>query len=344
MPIVSSMVFRTIFASVISILLISPSMAREQIRIVGSSTVYPFIASAAEQFGQGDFKTPIVESTGTGGGFKLFCDGLGDDKPDISNASRPIKDSEQVKCKENGVDDVMEVPIGYDGIVLANKRGGMAVDLSKKHIFMALARELPDANGKMRTNPYVKWNEIDSGLPDQTIEVYGPPPTSGTRDAFVELVMEEGCEHFPAFVTYYPNKKERHKVCHLLREDGRYIDSGEDDNIIVQKLVSNDNAFGILGYGFYVENSAKIQSNKIAGVLPNYETIASNAYGVSRSLFIYVKTQHIATVPGIKEFLKEVVSEHAAGPEGYMTAKGLLPLSKDLRKSTRAKVKALSRP
>ncbi len=337
-------VFRVLLSFGICILFVSPSIAREQIRIVGSSTVYPFIASAAEQFGQGDFKTPIVESTGTGGGFKLFCDGLGEDKPDISNASRPIKDSEIEKCKQNGVLDVMEVSIGYDGIVLANKRQGKQYNLSKKQIFMALARELPDADGNMRVNPYVTWKEIAPHLPDRPIEVYGPPPTSGTRDAFVELVMEEGCEHFPAFAKHYPNKKERHKLCHLIREDGRYIDSGEDDNIIVQKLVSNENAFGILGYGFYEENSAKIQSNMIDGVLPSYESIESNAYGVSRSLFIYVKTQNIGKIPGIVEFLKEVVSEHAAGPEGYMTAKGLLPLNKTLRSSTRKKVRALSTP
>lgn len=218
----------------------SPALAREQIRIVGSSTVYPFVTIAAEQFGQnGVFKTPIVESTGTGGGIKLFCEGIGERTPDISNASRPMMDSERALCAKNGVTDIVEVTLGYDGIVVANKKNAKLFDLTKKQLFLALARELPGPDGKAIKNPHQTWKDVDGSLPDQIIKVYGPPPTSGTRDAFVELVMEEGCEGVPAFAELYPDAKERKKYCHLIREDGRYVESGEDDNVIVQKLSSD---------------------------------------------------------------------------------------------------------
>ena len=197
------------------------AFARDQIRAVGSSTVYPFVSTAAEQFGQGGkFKTPIVESTGTGGGFKLFCSGLGDATPDINNASRPITDSEKELCAKNGVTKIVEIPIGYDGIVLANAKDAHHFDLSKKQIFLALARQLPGKDGKPVANPHKKWSDIDSKLPAQDIQVYGPPPTSGTRDAFIELAMEEGCKAAAEFTTAYPDEKERKKACGFIREDG----------------------------------------------------------------------------------------------------------------------------
>lgn len=321
--------------------------ARDQIRAVGSSTVYPFVSAAAEQFGQsGAFKTPIVESTGTGGGFKLFCAGVGDTNPDISNASRPMQDSEKELCKKSGVTNVIEVPIGYDGIVVANAVGAPALDLTKKQIFMALAKDLPGKDGKLAPNPYNKWSEIDSKLPDQAIEVYGPPPTSGTRDAFVELVMEEAAKEFPEFATAYPDEKERKKATGVIRQDGRYVDSGEDDNIIVQKLASNKNAFGIFGYSFLEENKNKVQGNSVNGVAPTMENIESGTYKVSRSLFIYVKGDHVGKVPGIPEFVNEIVSDGAIGKDGYLIAKGLLPLhDKDLKvaKERAASVSALKK-
>ncbi len=321
---------------------VGPAAARDQVRVVGSSTVYPFVAAAAEQFGQeGVFKTPIVESTGTGGGFKLFCEGLGERVPDISNASREITDSERELCSKNGVSDIIEIPIGYDGIVLAAKKGGKLLNITKRQLFLALARELADGQSdKLRKNPYQTWKQIDPALPDWPIAVYGPPPTSGTRDAFVELVMEKGCGN--ELLKAIPDEKKRKKACHLIREDGRYIESGEDDNIIVQKLVSNDQAFGILGYSFYEENSDRIQANQVEGVLPAYETIESGAYGVSRSLFVYVKPQQVGTVPGLVEFIRELTSEGAVGEDGYVTAKGLLPLNASERQVMRGAVKQLA--
>lgn len=305
----------------------SMASARDQIRVVGSSTVYPFTSTAAEQFGQGGkFKTPVVESTGTGGGFKLFCAGEGDTTPDINDASRPMTDSEKETCKTNGIVKINEVPIGYDGIVLANAKGAASFDLSKKHIFMALARELPDKDGKLAKNTYQKWSEIDSKLPNQPIEVYGPPPTSGTRDAFVEMVMEEGCKAIPEFAKAIPDEKVRKKSCGLLREDGRFIEAGEDDNLIIQKLVSNKNALGIFGYSFLEENKAKVQGSKIDGVGPTLADIESGKYKVSRTLFVYVKGEHVGKVPGLAEFVNEMLTDAAVGPNGYLTAKGLLPL------------------
>jgi phosphate transport system substrate-binding protein len=320
----------------------SPAAARDQIRIVGSSTVYPFVTAAAEQFGQeGAFKTPIVESTGTGGGFKLFCEGTGKRTPDISNASRKITDSERELCAKNGVTEVVEVPIGYDGIVLASKKGGTVLNLTKRQLFLALARELPGEDGKtLRKNPYTSWKQVDATLPDWPIAVYGPPPTSGTRDAFVELVMEKGCGK--ELDLAIPDEKKRKKACHLIREDGRYIESGEDDNIIVQKLVSNQHAFGILGYSFYEENTDKIQANQVEQVLPSYETIESGSYSVSRSLFVYVKAQHVGATPGLAEFMRELTSSGAVGEDGYVTAKGLLPLNASERQTMAAAVKTLT--
>ncbi len=321
-----------------------PALAREQIRAVGSSTVYPFASAAAEQFGQGGkFKTPIVESTGTGGGFKLFCSGIGDDTPDISNASRAITESEKESCKKNGVNKVVEVIIGYDGIVLANAKAAPQVDLTKKQIFMALARQLPDKDGKLVANNYQKWNEIDPKLPAQTIDVYGPPPTSGTRDAFVELAMEEGCKAFPEFAKAYPDEKERKKSCGLIREDGRYIDAGEDDNMIVQKLVSNKTALGIFGYSFLEENQGKVKASSIDGVLPTMENIESDKYKLSRSLYIYVKGDHLGKIAGISEFVNEIVSEGAIGADGYLTAKGLLPMHDKDKKIARERAASLKK-
>ncbi|MDX2113707.1 MAG: substrate-binding domain-containing protein [Alphaproteobacteria bacterium] len=335
-------------AMVVVLMIVGASSAdassRQQIRVVGSSTVYPFVTSAAEQFGQaGEFRTPIVEAMGTGGGIKLFCEGIGTDKVDMANASRKMTDSERQQCQKNGVTDIVELPIGYDGIILVNQKGARLLDLSKEQIFRALARELPDAQGVLKPNHYQRWSEIDKTLPDVPIEVYGPPPTSGTRDAFVELVMEKGCAALPVFAKLFPDEKTRKKTCHLIREDGRYIESGEDDNIIVQKLTSNSGALGILGYGYYEENTSKVQAARINGVLPNFDSIEDGSYQVSRSLYVYIKSQHVGVVPGIAEFAREMISEHASGADGYMTAIGLLPLSTEQRSVARAAVDSLKK-
>jgi phosphate transport system substrate-binding protein len=324
---------------------IQGAQAREHVRVVGSGTVYPFTTLAAEQFGQNDeFKTPIVEATGTGGGFKLFCEGLGDNTPDINDASREIKDSEKELCKKNGVTDVREFTIGYDGIVIANKKGSPAFDLTKKQLFLGLAREVPDKNGKLITNPYTNWKQVDPTLPDVPIIMYGPGTVSGTRDTFVELVMEKGCEKVAAFTKAYPDSKERTNACKVIREDGKYIEAGEDYNILVQKLMSDERALALFGYGFYEQNMAKIQASRIEGITPTLSTVESGLYGIGRKLYLYVKAQHVGSVPGLAEFIQEIVSENAISDEGYLVSKGLLPLNTVDRQDMQAAADALAKP
>lgn len=312
--------------------------ARDQIRVVGSSTVYPFATVVAEEFGtKTDFRTPIVEATGTGGGFKLFCEGVGEQFPDIANASRQIKDSEVQLCKSNGVNNPIEIKVGYDGIVLANDVTGDKYDLTKKEIFLAIAKKVPQG-GALVDNPYKNWNEIDPKLPAKKIEVYGPPPTSGTRDAFVEIVMDSVCEGIPEFQKAFTNADVRKKECQQIREDGYYIESGENDNLIVQKLKNNKDALGIFGYSYLDQNSSALQGSHIDGVAPTFENIASAKYGVSRSLYIYAKAEHIAQINGLKEYLKEFVSDEALSDEGYLGVKGLIPLKPEERAASQKKV------
>jgi phosphate transport system substrate-binding protein len=304
---------------------------RDQIRVVGSSTVYPFTTKVAEQFGKtSKFKTPVVESTGTGGGFKLFCAGVGPQHPDLTNASRAIKQSEKDACTANGVKEITEVKVGYDGIVVANKKGAAPVKLTRRHVYLALAKNIPGSDGKMTPNPYKTWNQIDKALPKTKIEVLGPPPTSGTRDAFVELVMEAGCSTFPALKAAKKDDEEWFKqACDTIREDGAFIAAGENDNLIVQKLVSNPNAFGVFGYSFLEENEDKIQGSLIDGVVPTFENIASGKYPVSRPLFVYVKNAHVGVIPGIAEYVAEYTSDKSMGEDGYLADIGLIPLPKN---------------
>ncbi|HKV06726.1 MAG TPA: PstS family phosphate ABC transporter substrate-binding protein [Thermoanaerobaculia bacterium] len=301
---------------------------RDQIRVVGSSTVYPFTTKVAEQFGKtSKFKTPVVESTGTGGGFKLFCAGVGPKHPDVTNASRAIKQSERDQCTANGVKEITEVKVGFDGIVLANAKNAPAFKLSRRQVYLALAKNIPGSDGKMTPNPYKNWNQIDKSLPNEKIEVLGPPPTSGTRDAFVELVMEAGCSTFPALKAAKKDDEDWFKqACDTIREDGAYIAAGENDNLIVQKLVSNPNAVGIFGYSFLEENEDKIKGALVDSVVPTFENIASLKYPVSRPLFVYVKNAHVGVIPGIAEFVSEYTSDKAMGQDGYLADIGLIPL------------------
>jgi len=299
----------------------SPAQARDQIRIVGSSTVFPFSTAVAEQFGKtSKFKTPVVESTGSGGGLKLFCESVGMESPDITNASRRIKESEFATCTGNGI-TISEVKIGFDGIVLANSKKAPRFNLTKAQSFKALAAKVP-VDGKLVDNPYKRWNQIDPSLPDEPIEVLGPPPTSGTRDAFVELAMEGGCEEIPEAEGLGLTGK----ACHTIREDGAFVEAGENDNLIVQKLEANPHALGIFGFSFLDQNGDKIQGSTVEGVAPTFENIASGKYGISRSLYFYVKKEHIGQVPGMEEYIAEFTSERAYGPEGYLVDKGLIPL------------------
>lgn len=349
------------------------AFARDQIRIVGSSTVFPFATAVAEQFGKNPkFKTPVVEATGSGGGMKLFCTGVGLGHPDVTNASRRIKKKEYENCRKNGVTPV-EVKIGFDGIVLANSKKATKLSLSKKTIFLALAKHVPDPKnpGKLIENPYKKWSDIDPSLPNSKIEVLGPPPTSGTRDAFVELAMEGGAKKFDWLKAlrgskagsdaykagvkhldkaYYikdgkeitKGKKVFKRVAHVMREDGHFIEAGENDNLIIQKLEANPNAIGIFGFSFLDQNADKVHGAIIDGESPTFENIADGKYGVSRSLFFYFKKEHVGTVPGIAEYASEFTSEKTWGDEGYLVDKGLIPLPKADREKFSKDVKSLA--
>ncbi len=303
---------------------------RDYLTVVGSSTVYPFTTTVAERFGRGGkFKTPKVESTGTGGGFKLFCAGVGAGHPDLTNASRAIKAGERQDCAKNGVKDIIEVKVGYDGLSVANSRKAPAFKLTRRDLYLALAKQVPDpANPQVLiANPYKTWNQINKALPAEKIEVLGPPPTSGTRDAFVELVMQSGCSTFPWIKALKDVDESRFKrVCDAIREDGAYVEAGENDNLIVQKLQANPKALGIFGYSFLEENISQLQGSTIEGVTPEFDNIASGRYPVSRPLFVYAKAAHVGVIPGMQEFLAEYVSDRAMGAEGYLADKGLVPL------------------
>ena len=316
--------------------------ARDQIRIVGSSTVFPFSAAVAEQFGKTTtFKTPVVESTGSGGGMKLFCAGVGESHPDITNASRRIKASEFEKCAQNGI-GITEVKVGFDGIVLTNSKKGPKLNLTLEQIWLALAKEVP-VDGKLVANPYMTWSDIDSSLPNAKIEVLGPPPTSGTRDAFVELAMEGGAKKIKLLADMRKaDKKAFSRIAHAIREDGAFIDAGENDNLIVQKLVANPSAVGVFGFSFLDQNADKIQGATVGGVQPEFEKIAAGDYKISRSLFFYVKQQHVGVIPGIEEFVREFTSERAWGPDGYLIDKGLIPLPDADRRSVAQQAQALA--
>ncbi len=322
------------------------AQARDYISIVGSSTVYPFSTVVAEQFGKsGQFKTPKVESTGTGGGFKLFCGGVGVQHPDISNASRAIKSSEKEDCAKNGVKDIVEVKIGFDGIVLAHNKNAKPMELELKQLYLALAKNIPDpkSGDKLVPNPYKMWSDIDPSLPKQKIEVLGPPPTSGTRDAFVELGMEGGCKGFPLLKEMKEKDAKAYTAaCHTVREDGAFIEAGENDNLIVQKLGANKDAYGIFGYSFLEENLATVKPVIINGSRPTYESIAGGAYPLSRPIFFYVKKAHVGVIPGIPEFLAEFTSDKAWGPEGYLADRGLIALPDDQRKQVAENAKKLA--
>ncbi|MFZ5609484.1 MAG: phosphate ABC transporter permease subunit PstC [Pseudomonadota bacterium] len=321
------------------------SGGREQIRIVGSSTVYPFSTAVAEAFSRASrFPAPIVESTGTGGGLKLFCAGVGAPFADIANASRAIKDSERRQCAGNGVAAVTEIMIGYDGIVLANAKAAPLFQLTLDQLFLALAGEVPAAGGdRLIVNPYRRWREIDPALPDLAIEVFGPPPTSGTRDAFIELAMERACARFPAYAALKARGEDAYKAaCATVREDGAFIEAGENDNLIIQKLTANPRALGIFGYSFLAQNGDLLHAASIDGVAPGFDAIAAGDYPLARALYIYVKDAHLALVPALGPFIVEYTSERAAGPAGYLGARGLIPLPEEARERYHATALSLA--
>ena len=307
--------------------LAGPAAARDQIQIVGSSTVFPYTQAVAERFATyTGAPSPVVESTGTGGGMQIFCEGIGTGFADVTGASRAMKASEFDLCQQNGVTNVTEVLLGYDGLSMAVAQKGEALDLSKAQLFRALAAEV-EVDGEVVANPHQRWSDIDPSLPDIPILVYGPPPTSGTRDAWVELVMEEGCSEFAAIEALGEERME--EVCQRMRTDGPFVEAGENDNLIVQRLTSDPNAYGIFGYSFLYENQDQLKPVEIGGVAPNEETIESGEYGVSRPLFIYIKNDHRGVIPNLQELVEEYVSDDAMGPGGYLSERGLIPLPED---------------
>src|SRR4029079_5989725 len=318
--------------------------ARDSINIVGSSTVYPFTTTVAEQFGRaGKFKTPKVESTGTGGGLKLFCEGVGPKYPDVANASRRIKPSEVSDFQRSGVKDIVEVKIGYDGIVFANSKKSKPLQVTLRQLWLALAKQVAGTGPRKLTPiPSTKWSDIDKALPAVKIEVLGPPPTSGTRDAFVELAMEAGCSTFEWVKALKASDEKKFKeICQTMREDGAFIEAGENDNLIVQKLQANPNAFGIFGFSFLDQNAETIQASSIAGNAPTFETISAASYPLSRPLYMYVKNAHGGVVPGIGEYLAEFTSPKAWGPDGYLAGKGMIPMSEAERSTVKQSVTTL---
>jgi phosphate transport system substrate-binding protein len=364
-------------AAAISSIAAAHAAGRDTVNIVGSSTVYPFATVVAERFGRStDFKAPKIESTGSGGGLKLFCKGVGVNTPDITNASRRIKKSEYDKCQKNGVKEITEVLVGYDGIVIANSKQAPNFELSRKDIYMALAKTVPGADGKLIANPNKLWSDVNAKLPATKIEVLGPPPTSGTRDAFAELALGGGAKKIadlkalrgmkadqadeikammaklgiPSGV-YDAMKEKKGKapkgksifkaVAYAVREDGAYIEAGENDNLIVQKLVSNPNALGIFGYSFLEENGDKVQGSKVDGVVPTFDSIADGGYPVSRPLYFYIKNAHVGKIPGIQEYATAFASIKAMGEDGYLPEKGLIPLSAKELKQVQNDIKTL---
>ncbi len=314
---------------------------RDRISIVGSSTVFPFASIVSERMASSGVNIPKVESTGTGGGIKIFCSGIGVSYADIANASRQMKKSEFETCKTNGVTEIAEFKIGYDGIVIANAKTGVSLNITRKDLFLAIAKEVP-IDGKLVINPYKKWNEINPELPNIDIDVMGPPPTSGTRDAFAELVLEKGAEEIEFFKELKKSNSEEFKAkSTAVREDGKWRDMGENDNLIVQGLTSNKTSFGVFGYSFYEENKDRLKAASINNQAPEIEKITSGDYPASRSIYFYVKKQNMQLIPNIDKYIVEFISDKAIGTKGYLVAKGLIPLKPEELKEQIANTTAL---
>ncbi len=332
----------------LTIAVVANAAEAREIKIVGSSTVYPYTQAVAEEFARSGGAAPTVESTGTGGGMKIFCQGIGEQYPDITGASRAMKASEKALCDKNGVSDISEVLIGYDGLSIANSREGDAMDLTKVQIYQALAAKVP-VDGKLVDNPYETWSDIDADLPDVAIIAYGPPPTSGTRDAFVELVFHEVCKN--GELEFWKNakstldkkafKKMYSADCTSMRQDGPFIEAGENDNLIVQRLNADPDAVGIFGYSFLYENLDSLQPVAISGVEPDLDTIGDGSYGIARPLYFYIKNAHRKVIVGMQEFIAQYVSDDAMGPEGYLSERGLVVLPEaELKASQSAAIDA----
>jgi phosphate transport system substrate-binding protein len=317
---------KSFVAALVAVFAVTSVAEAREIRVVGSSTVYPFTTIVGETFAAEGNEAPVIESTGTGGGMKLFCAGVGAEHPDFTNASRAIKSSEVEKCESNGVTP-LEMKVGYDGIVFANSKDGTVLNITPRELFQALAKDLPQEDGTLIANPYTHWNQINPEFPAIKIEVLGPPPSSGTRDAWSELVMEAGCKTYGWVKELKSADKKAYKgICHGVREDGAYVEAGENDNLIIQKLANNPNAYGIFGYSFLDQNTDVIQGSPISGVVPTFESIADGSYPASRGLYVYAKKEHIGVIGGMKEFMELYLSDDVAGEDGSLGDAGLIPL------------------
>jgi phosphate transport system substrate-binding protein len=316
---------------IIGLIISSNATAREQIKIVGSSTVYPFSSFVAEEFGSvSRYPTPVVESTGTGGGMKLFCSGNGDNTPDIANASRRIKIKEYHLCERNGVTNITEIMFGYDGIVIAQDINNEDMNISKRDLLLAVAKKVPNKDGSgLIENPYTNWSEINPALPDRKITIYGPPISSGTRDAFEELILQYQTEEMKVY------RDAGLKGYRVIRTDGVYIPSGENDNLIVKKLGKDTSAVGIFGYSFLIENTDSVKGVSIDTITPSAANIASKTYPISRSLFMYIKNDHISNVPAITEYVKMFLNQDIVGEDGLLTDMGLIPMPDEMISASR---------
>ncbi len=316
----------------------APQAQRSGIWAAGSSTVFPFATRVAENFGRNNpgGAAPRVESLGTGGGIQAFCQGVGPSTPDIANASRPMKKSEYELCQKNGVTEIVEIKIGFDGIVIATARNGNGFNFELNDLYEGLAKTVPGAGGALVDNPATTWNQVNPGLPNQRIQVYGPPPTSGTRDAFLELGMTPGGMLIPAVAAFKDDKTKFETLTHTLREDGAWIDAGENDNAIVQTLTRTPGSLGVFGFSFLEQNLDTVKAETIDGIAPTAETIADGSYPLARSLYIYVKKAHIGVTPGLQQFISEFMSDSATGKGGYLQDRGLVPLPEDQLQAQRA--------
>ena len=324
---------KSFVAALLTVFAVTSVAEAREIRIVGSSTVYPFTTIVGETFAAEGNTAPVIESTGTGGGMKLFCAGVGESHPDFTNASRAIKASEKEKCAAKGITP-LEMMVGYDGIVFANSKKSGVLEVTPRELFQALAKDVPQENGSLVPNTFTHWNQINSSFPAVKIEVLGPPPSSGTRDAWVELVMEKGCKTFDWVKAMKKKDKKAYKgICHGIREDGAYIEAGENDNLIIQKLANNPNAFGIFGYSFLDQNTDVIKGTVINGIAPTFDSIADGSYPASRALYVYAKKEHMGKIDGMIEFMELYLSDEMAGADGSLGDAGLIPLpNKELDK------------
>ncbi len=330
--------YAAVAASALSIATVAD--ARSQMRAVGSSTVYPFAKAVAERMSRANPKipAPIIESTGTGGGMKLFCAGVGERFPDVANASRRMKASEAKTCKANGVTSITEIQVGIDGLALATARSTALNNLTQREIYMALAKTPFGKPNRAKT-----WKDVNPKLPAIPIRVYGPPPTSGTRDSLVELILSPGCESNGSMAALKKSDEAKYKsVCHTLRQDGAFIEAGENDNLIVQKLAGNPNTLGFFGYSFLEENPGKLKGVSINGVAPTYETISSFKYPGARPLYIYIKNAHAKAIPAVRAFAAEFTKESAFGPSGYLRRAGLIASTGGIRARSQQAARGLA--